>query len=168
MPKGYASPRLRSPANGRDSFASIQGDLFQRLQEPAGLDNKNVGDMDVHHEFLGAVHAALKEARALGYSRERVVDRMNQALPELPKPITLRQLYCWTASSKEYHEMPARFVPAFCWACGSDDPLRVLAGAIGMNLVDAREAIAKRLGETQIEIARKRREAAPLAKSLGG
>jgi hypothetical protein len=166
--KAYATRRPASLASRQRAFAFDAGDLLQRLSEPTRLDNPNVGDLDVQHELLGAIHVALKDARLRGLSRERIVDRMNQALPELAKkPITIRQLNCWTALSKEYHEMPARFVPAFCWATSCDLPLRVLNGAIGMDMVDAREVAAKELGETQIQIARLRRVAGALTKSLG-
>ena len=82
--------------------------------------------------------------------------------------VTKRQLDAWTAQSKEFHELPARCLPALCWATGSDAPLRLLAQALGYELVDAREAAAKRLGEMQIEMARLKREQGVLVKHLGG
>lgn len=150
------------------SFTPIQGDFFQHLTEPSRLDSPNAGDMDVGHEFLGEVHAALKHARTLGYGRERVVERMNQALPELAKPLTKRQIDCWTAASKEYHELPARFVAAFCWATGYDGPARVIANALGFYLADKRDLEALRLGELQVKSAQIARELRQRKSALGG
>jgi hypothetical protein len=86
---------------------------------------------------------------------------MNLVLPELEKPITIRQFYAWTAFSKEYSEFPARFIPAFCAATNCDLPQRVMAQAIQRDLMDAREKAAQMLGENLIEdarLARQRRE----------
>ncbi|MCC7413332.1 MAG: hypothetical protein IT495_17080 [Gammaproteobacteria bacterium] len=144
-----------------------QGDLFQRLESPS-LEAANAADLDIGPELLGAVHAALREARGWGLSRERIVDRMNIALPELDRAITARQAYSWTAQSKEYHELPARYLPALCWALGSELPLRVLANALGYDLVDRRDAVALRLGQLSITRAQLTREERTLREQLGG
>lgn len=123
-------------------------------------------DLDIGAELLGAVSTALRLARVDGMSRERVVDAMNALLPEQDTQITLRQLNCWTARSKEFHEFPARWLPAFCAATGCDLPLRVLAQAIQRDLLDARGLAAAQLGETRIQSARLRRQAQALEKQL--
>lgn len=149
------------------TFSPDQGELFQRLETPA-LEAANAADLDIGPELLGAVHEALREARRRGLSRERIVDRMNAALPELERPITPRQAYAWTAQSKEFHELPARYLPALCWALGSDLPLRVLAGALGYELVDRRDAAALRLGQLSVTRAQLTREERALREQLGG
>lgn len=158
-------PRGVSLTRNRDSFASDQPDLFQHLSEPARP--APGADLDLGPELLGAIHTALRMARTRGLSRERIVEAMNRHLPELvERPITLRQLNCWTASSKEFSEFPARYLPAFCSATDCDLPLRVLAQALGRELIDARDLVAKQLGETQAELCRLRREANALTRSL--
>ncbi len=152
-----------SPAERGDSFSSDQGDFFQQLAEQPPVDH----DLDIGPELQGAIHTALRLARGRGLSRERIVDAMNQHLPELDKKITLRQLNAWTAQSKEFSEFPARFVPALCVATDCDLPTRVLAQAIARDLVDAREAAAKQLGEAQVEVGRLRRQISELSRSLG-
>ena len=140
-------PRRPTPslASAASDFASLQGQLFARL---------------------GAINQAIREARQAGNGRERLVDRMNLALGA--DLITKRQLDSWTANSKEQHRFPLEYLAAFCWATGSDAPLRVLASALGYDLVAAREAAAMRLGEMQLEQARLRRESGALLKQLGG
>lgn len=164
MSKGSHSAGPVSRSNRRANFAGDQADLFQQLAAaPAPA-----ADLDLHYELLGAINKALRQARQHGLTRERVADRMNDLLPDLERAITVRQLYAWTATSKEYSEFPARYLPAFCAAVDCDLPLRVLAQALGADLVDARELAAKRLGETQIEAARLRREARSILERLGG
>lgn len=147
-------------------FHPNQGDLFQRLEQPAVIGRANAPDLQIGPELLGALNTALRHARSLGYGRERVVDRMNQALPGMHKPITLRQLNSWTAESKEYHEFPLRYLAALGWATECEEPLRVVARSLGFDLVDAREAAAKRLGEAHLEAVRARREIADLTRTL--
>ena len=150
-------------------FASDkQADLFPGLEALVGIEAPNASDLDIGPELIGALNTALRAARDRGLSRDRVVDRANLCLPELGKRVTKRQLDCWTAVSKEHHELPARYLPALCWATGNDEPLRVLARALGYDLVDAREAAAKRLGEAHVAIGGLRREVQLLTKKLGG
>lgn len=148
-------------------FSTIQGELFAALAAPAVMGSSNAPDLDIGPELMGAVNTALREARASNFSRERVTDRLNLALASGDKAISKRQLDAWTAQSKEFHELPARYLPALCWATGSDAPLRVLAQSLGFELVDAREQAAKRLGEVQLEIARLKREGGAITKTLG-
>ena len=93
---------------------------------------------------------------------------MNLVLPDQERAITARQLNAWTAHSKEYHEFPARHLPAFCWATGSIAPLLVLAQAIGHDLVDGREQAALDLGERLLAHARLGRDIRNLKKTLEG
>ncbi len=159
----------RSLPKGRRSFSSDQAELFpSHLAAPNRLDSPNAGNLDIHHELIGACAAALKAARERTWGRDRVVDRMNEALPETERPITLRKLNSWMADSKEFHDFPVRYLPAFCWATGSDEPLRVLAHALGLALVDERELAVQRLGDLQVQGFRQRRETAALLKTLGG
>lgn len=163
MGSSYRRKSQQTLAKRSPAFSSVQSDLFAQLGEAAPVR----ADLDVNLELLGAISAALREALDRRMSREQVVDRMNELLPQLPKKLTIRQLYSWTALSKEYHDFPARFLPAFCAAVDCDEPLRVLARALSQDLVDARELAAKRLGELQIESARNRRQMAALQRQLG-
>ncbi len=129
--------------------------------------SRNAPALDIGPELMGAINTALREARALGYSRERIVDRMNACLHDRERALTLRQLNSWTASSKEHHPFPLDCLAAFSWATSCAEPLRVLARALGFDLVDAREQAAKELGEMQVELARLRRKSGELTKQLG-
>lgn len=163
MTVGSYNNARRSREKARRDFSSDQPDLF------LSLDDSPVppADLDLGPELLGAIHSALRAARSRGLSRERVVDRMNALLPDIARPITLRQLNAWTAQSKEFSEFPARYLAAFCAATESDLPLHVLAQALHLELIDARASVARRLGECRIEEARLRREQRELSRRLG-
>ena len=162
-------PSVRRPlgaslAKDGKKFSSVQPDLFGGLAEGAELDH----DLNVEVEFLGALNTALREARRRGMSRERVIDAMNERLPGMRRPVTLRMLNSWTAISKEYHEFPARLLAAFCAVTECDLPMRVLALPIGRELVDSHELDLKRLGENLTADARLKRERRLLQQRLVG
>jgi hypothetical protein len=155
-------------AKRRDSFSTIQPDLFQQLAEQDALEALSAHDLDIGPELMGALNLAIREAKKRGWSRERIVERMNMCLPDMERPITLRQLNAWTAASKEFHEFPARYLPALCWATGSIVPLLVLAQAIGHELVDSRDLRAMELGDRLIKHAQLGREIKHLKQTLEG
>lgn len=134
-------------------------DLFDCLAGDAVLHSANAPDLDIEVELLAAVKVALKQAKKLGQSRERIVERMNLCLPAA-QHVTLRQLNAWCAESKEFSHFPAKYLPAFIWACmGVVAPLSVIAGALGLGLLDEDEQLATELGKTlQLEAELKQRK----------
>jgi hypothetical protein len=144
-------------------------DLFQQLDgiEPAHL-AANAPDLNIELEFRGALAYCLREASKRGLSRERIVDRMNQALPGLRKKITKRMLDGWTAASSEDRPFPAVYLPAFLWAClGYLAPLDVLARVLGLHLMDEQEITAAELGKALAEQAQVSKRKRLLLKQLG-
>lgn len=152
-------------AKRRAVSTSVQGDLFQQLEAPA-LAAQRAQDLDIGPELLGAVNQAIRLAKRDGLSRERIVERMNLCLPDAERPVTLRQLNAWTAQSKEFHEFPARYLPALCWATGSLLPLLTLAQALGHDLADRRDQAALELGQKLVHQARLGRDVKLLKKML--
>lgn len=149
-------------------ITSIQGDIFQQLAEQTAMEAADAVDLDIGLELLGAIHTAIRDAKKRGLGRERIVERMNLCLPDLEKPLTLRQLNAWTAQSKEFSEFPARYLPAFCWATESVLPILAMAQSINHDLVDLRESKALELGKTLVESANLSRRAKTLKQQLGG
>lgn len=150
------------------SFTSNQVDIFQRLAEETALEAADAIDMDIGPELQGAINYGIREAKKNGLSRERIVERMNMCLPDLEKPITLRQLNAWTAQSKEFSEFPARWLPAFSWACNCTLTIQVLAQTINHDLVDRREKMAMELGKTLVQKANLERKTKELKRQLEG
>lgn len=154
-----------SGVKAKQKFTSNQGELFQQLRL-APSSNDGAVDLDINLELLGAINSAIRSAKARGMGRDRIVDRMNQLLPDGVN-VTVRQLNSWTAVSQEYKEFPARYLPAFCAACDSDLPMRALVEPIGRALVDAREIAEAELGRSLVESARLAMRQRELKKTLG-
>lgn len=145
-----------------------QPDLFQHLDAaPLGAQS-DAPDLTLNVELIAALRAALRDARALyGYSRERVVDRMNACLDRTDQ-VTVRQLNAWTAVSQEKKNFPSAWLPAFCWATRSLGPFQALLHPLGFEPADQADRMAQRLGELELECARLRRERTHIKHRLGG
>jgi len=155
-----------SPAKSKRIFSSNQADLFPGLDEPPVVLRPNAPDLTIAAEFIGAVDAAMRRAKGRQITRARIADRMNLALSGIKKPITERMVNSWMADSKEFHRMPAEYLPAFCWAVEDDSPVEVIVRSLGNAMVDAREVAAKQLGEATVEIASLKRLVADLTRRL--
>ena len=132
-------------------ITTIQPDLFQHIgsHEPDYLSD-NAPDLDIEQEFMGQVKFALRQAKKRGLSRERIIERMNLCLPE-ELHITKRQLDAWCAESKEYHHLPAIYLPAFIWAVrGVLTPLEVLTGVLDLVVLDEHEQEIVELGRAHL------------------
>lgn len=141
------------------------GDLFQQLETPA-LDNDNAPPLSLNQELRGAIKQAERLARRhYGYSREIIIDRMNLCLDENDK-VTKRKFDAWMAESKEDHNWPAAWLPAFCWAAKTITPFQALLDPIDHEAIDVRDRHAFRLGQLQIEKSQLSREERSLKRRL--
>jgi|Deesub1362A_J573_1020465.scaffolds.fasta_scaffold03661_5 hypothetical protein len=116
--------------------------------------------LDVTMSMKRALSAAMRNS---GLSREQIVDRMNELLAGegLAIRVTINALEKWAAPSAR-HMISVPLLPFFCRATGSLEPLRVLAGALGVALAGPRELRLMELGEATLqsrEAARLRRRA---------
>jgi len=76
----------------------------------------------------------------------------------LNQDISKYMLDTWTAESKEYHRFPAEFLPAFCEAVGSFEPLGILAEKAGVFILPGRDALRAEIGKLEEEIKRLQKE----------
>jgi len=136
---------------------SIQADMFQQLAERTAIEKKEAPFLDINLELMGAINKAIREARVNGMGREHIVDRMNLCLDKTDQ-ITLRKLNAWTAASKESHNFPARYLPAFCWATQCMLPMSMLVQCLGYQIVDGRDQLAVEYGNALLEEAQTKRK----------
>lgn len=105
-------------------------------------------------KLRAAVGAAIKAAPK---SREAIADEMAQMTGAA---ISVHNLNSWTAESHP-HRMPAEYVPAFCVATGSIEPIRVLAETAGVYTLPGEDALrseVQKLREQERQIAAERRK----------
>lgn len=91
---------------------------------------------DIHGDLKSAISSSLKRSPL---SRYEVAARMSQ---KLNTDITKSMLDSWSAESKEWHRIPAEYVPAFCAATGSAEVMFVLVRPItGVHLIETHDLL---------------------------
>ena len=144
-------PRRRKRSDNR------QVSLFEairRVQETTARPAAE-GRLDVGKRLRAALREALKRCPL---SRWEVAGRMSLLVG---REVSKHMLDAYTAETKEAHRFPAEWLPAFCEATGSAEPLRVLAEAAGMFALPGPEALraeVQRLREEEARIKRERRK----------
>ncbi|NUN16319.1 MAG: hypothetical protein HUU55_22045 [Myxococcales bacterium] len=101
-----------------------------------------VCDLDLRRTLNDAI-------RNCGRSREEIADAMAQSLGDL---VTKSQIDAWTAESKSNtHRIPASYLPAFCDATGSTQPMELLATLIGRWLCPEQDKLFAAQGKLMRE-----------------
>lgn len=123
------------------------------------------GTFDIDRPFREAISAALK---GCPLSRWQVAARMSELTGT---DITKSMLDSWTAESKEQHRFPAIYLPAFCEAVGSSEPLKMLGRLVGVYILPGPEALRaeiQRLCEQETKIKQEKRKRLFFLKELEG
>lgn len=120
---------------------------------------------------LARLKAALKTSiQTSPYSREQIVDRMNEAgrLDGIlnGRPITTMMLDAWCAESKP-HMLPAHLLPLFCWASGSGLALKVVAEAAGAAAISGDDMALLQWARAERASRSTRKQARKLAAEAG-
>ncbi len=112
-----------------------QMSLFEQLsQEREARIETAPGRLCVSARLMTAVKAVIKAAPK---SRETLADELSFLTGA---EISVHMVNGWVAESHP-HRLPAEFLPALCSACGSTEPLRVLADAAGIFALEAPDAL---------------------------
>jgi hypothetical protein len=117
---------------------------IQQSQPPS----KAAGSFDIDRQFRASISAALKQCPL---SRWQVAARMSELTG---CDITKSMLDSWTAESKEQHRFPAIFLPAFCEAVASSEPLKILGQIVGVFILPGPEALRAEIRRIDEEISK--------------
>jgi hypothetical protein len=102
---------------------------------------------DIHGDLKSAISSSLKKCPL---SRYEVAAAMSQ---KLNTDITKSMLDSWSAESKEWHRIPAEYIPAFCAATGSAEVMFILVRPIqGIHLIETRDLLQIELQKAQEKI----------------
>lgn len=133
-------------------YLDNQISIFEFLENAQNAVSRAVqspGSLNMDKPFREMVSEALRECPL---SRYQVAARMSE---QLGQDITKTMLDSWMAESKEQHRFPAVFLPAFCEAVGSTEPLRMLGQRIGAFVLPGPEALRAEIQRIEEEILRK-------------
>jgi hypothetical protein len=116
------------------------------------MPTKAAGSFDIDRQFRESISGALKQCPL---SRWQVAARMSELVGcEISKSM----LDSWTAESKEMHRFPAIFLPAFCEAAGSSEPLKIMGRLVGVFVLPGPEALRAEIRRIDEDIQRKQAE----------
>jgi len=110
------------------------------------------GAFDIDSQYREVITSCLKNCPL---SRYQVAARMSELLG---REITKSMLDSWTAESKDGHRMPAIFLPAFCQAVGSYEPLKLLGRLIGIYVLPGPEALRAEIQRYNEKLSRIKKE----------
>ena len=126
-------------------------EILQNIQNDAPAP-KPIGSYNCDRRFREAISEALRWSPL---SRYQVAARMSELTDT---DITKTMLDSWTAESKVQNRFPAVFLPAFCEAVGSHEPLKLLGGLVGVFVMPGPEALRAEIQRIEEEIAAKQAE----------
>ncbi len=113
-------------------------DLLKDLR-PRGVE---ITEFSIDVLLRTTIGKAIKDSNL---SRIQIAAKMTEALDV---EITKTMLDSWTAESREgVNRLPACYVPAFCSAVGSIEPLRIQADPVGVYVVENEEALLIKLAK---------------------
>ena len=124
-------------------------ELIRRLEQPT---DPSPGDLNIQYQLQGVITQCVKRCP---FSRWQIAARMSELLNQ---DISKYMLDTWTAESKEYHRFPAEYLPAFCQAVGSVEPLKILAEKAGVFVLQGPEALRSEIRKLEEEIKRLQKE----------
>jgi hypothetical protein len=127
-------------------------DYLERRQAEREQAVPRAGALDIDRRFRETVSDALKHCKL---SRFGVAARMSELCGV---EITKSQLDSWTAESKESHRFPAIYLPAFCEAVGSTEPLVLLSELMGVFVLPGPTALRAEIRKIEEEISVKQKE----------
>ena len=137
--------RKKAVNQGQASFFDIIVNSQKSFPHPAG-------SLDIDQEFRESVSQALKYSPNSRYQIAATISEMIGA------DITKSMLDSWTSNAKEGHRFPAVFMPAFCLATGSTEPLKVLTRHVGVFVLPGADALRSDIRRRDENIAREKAE----------
>jgi len=114
--------------------------LLNLLQDLRPKTNK-FASFNIDLQLREAISEAIRRCQS---SRFQIAARMSELLG---LEISKSMIDSWTAESREgVNRFPACYLPAFCDAVGSLEPLRIMVDLLGAYVIEGEEAILTEIG----------------------
>ncbi len=120
-------------------------DLVQGYQQVSEAE-KPPGSLNIDRRFRELITEILRRCPISRYQVAAIMSELTDT------DITKSMLDSWTAESKVQNRFPAVFLPAFCKAVGTDEPLRLLAELVGSFVLPGPEALRAEIRRLEEEI----------------
>ncbi len=110
-------------------------DCLERIQAEKRASRDPEGSLNINVALRRAMKRAIKQCHL---SRHQIAGEMSHLVGV---EITKTMIDSWTAESKPQNRPPAEYIPAFCRATGSNEPLEVLTDAAGIFAMPGPDAL---------------------------
>lgn len=147
-----------------DTGMSNQLSLFDIVRQNQMEKLSEAGSFDIDQRLRELLSEGL---RLCDVDRYEVAARMSRLVG---REITKSHLDSWTAESKDGHNIPFKYVPAFCHVTGYKEPLRMAAEMVQCYLLESEEALHAELGKLACqkeEISKKEKAVRQYLKQMG-
>lgn len=138
---------LVTSANQLSLFDLLKEEQASRISEPGE------GSLNIHTRLRVALSLALKTA--LPKSRWEIAGELSHLLG---CEISKYQIDSWVCESKEGHRIPAEYIPAFCQATSSHEPLKLLNEMCKVFTVKGPDALRADIRKDEEAIKAKQRQ----------
>lgn len=137
--------------------SDAQTTIFDLLKEPDAASRKAEGSFCVVCQLRAALRDAIKKSQLSVHQLAGEISHL------LGCTITAEQIYSWTRVSDEKNgrpgrHVPAEYLPAFCRATGSREPLRVLGDLLGVFVLPGPEALRAEIQRLDEDIRKAKRQ----------
>jgi hypothetical protein len=125
--------------------------IFDLVKDYSTTSSPTNGQFKIIENLRDALRQAIKDCPL---SPHQIAGEMSHLLNET---ITKDQIYSWTRESDRINgrperHIPAEYLPAFCQATGSTEPLKVLGGPCGIFIMPGPEALRAEIQKLDEEI----------------
>lgn len=127
-------------SNNRKKVDTRQINLFEMIQNMESK-NPNIDTLNISSKFKAILSKSISQSK---YSVPQIACRMTEYLDNGESDgvvITHHMIYAWCSQSKEGHRLPAEYVPAFCYAAESFEPIEFLAQQTDRYLMPGPDAL---------------------------
>jgi hypothetical protein len=128
-------------------------DEIKKIQEVKKVEEKDItGGLFIQAQFREALARALAKSNL---SRYQIAGKMSDLLA---MDISKYMLDSWVAESKDGHRFPAEYLPAFCKATGSNEPVEIICQRLNLFVMPCHDALRSEVQLINEEINRLRHE----------
>ena len=132
-------PKLRKRTDTANPNQLNLFDMVKQIHEERGRQEPKTGTLNITLQLQDIIDKCIGQCPA---SRDIIAGRMTELTS---RQITRFMLDSWTSSAKQKHRFPAEYLPAFCVAVGSEQPISFLASKCGVFTLPDRDVLRAEL-----------------------
>lgn len=146
-------------SNNHKKFVKEQISLFDMIQNNTELqEDHRSGSLNFSTEYAMVLSRCVTNSNLSVFQiAAKMTEYLNRGNPDDPT-ITHNMIYSWTAVSKQEYEPHPSWLPAFCYAVGSNEPIEFLVRKIGQFLMPGPDALRSEIQKIEEQMEKLKEE----------